>query len=210
MVKVLIAYSGGGKTSKIKTEIINKYYGEDDSSRDVYIIEREDYPEYSRVFNMDFFHILKPSSDMSFLDEISNCDIYVDCECMADEFMEKIAKAVKKARTRNNNITITYLDIENSEYQRSIFANADEVMVGKCDVNTEQCLEAMFSQRLKPQQTRYDFRQIGYVEGCDCDMPTAKLEFPFTISLYKGTCKELDKLVENIWNEIHETEEGEE
>jgi len=161
MVKVLIAYSGGGKTAKIKTDIINHYYGDDEIGRDVYIIEREDYSEYSRVFNLDYFKIIKPSSDMSFFDDVRDSDIYIDCECMEDEFMSNVLGIIKNAKTRKNNVVITFLDIERSKYQRAIFEYADEVLVGKCDLLTEQILEAIFSQKIRPQQTRYEFRKLG-------------------------------------------------
>lgn len=52
MVRILIANVGSGKTLQIKHDIAGKCYG---SKRETYIIEREDYSEYSDIFGGKLF-----------------------------------------------------------------------------------------------------------------------------------------------------------
>lgn len=77
MIRIVVAYARGGKTYKLKSEIVHKYCGNGVSSREIYVIERQDYNEYSDVFNHDFIHAFKPSDDISFLQEKRDCDIYM-------------------------------------------------------------------------------------------------------------------------------------
>lgn len=98
MIRILVAYAGNGKTYKLKSEIVHKYYGNGVSSKEIYVIEPQEYNEYSDVFNRDFVHVFKPSDDISFYKKKRDCDIYVDCECRDNDFMRQIATIAKKAR----------------------------------------------------------------------------------------------------------------
>lgn len=162
MVTVLIAYSGGGKTHKIKEELVNRYSGHGVKQREAYAIEREDSDDYSGFFNENYLHVLKPSSDISFLNEKKDCDIFVDCEDDSDTFLEKIAKIIENSKKNNNSVTITFLEYwsDLSEYGRSIIENADQVYVGKCALFTEQIIESIFHVQLRPVISKYGFRRI--------------------------------------------------
>lgn len=156
-VRIIIAVAGGGKTYKIQNEIVR-----DVTSREIYVIEREEYFEYSNVFNEKYVHVLKPSSDIAFLEQKKNCDIYIDCENYIDEFLQKIVNIVKKARKNNNNVTITFLRFQDNLYEREIFSNANEILIGKCGETSERRIERIFEKELSPLRCKFDFRRIDF------------------------------------------------
>lgn len=167
MVRILIGYSGGGKTYKLKEEIAHKEFGGITNAKEIYIIEREEHQEYSNIFGSKYIHVLKPSSDISFLSNIENSEIYVDCENFENEFMQKIVDIVKKAKTHNNDITITFLNFlegwnNRSDYERLIYENTDEILIGKCCIITEQSIENLLGIRLRPVISNYEFRNPKY------------------------------------------------
>lgn len=172
MVRILIGYSGSGKTYKLKEEIAHKEFGGITNAKEIYIIEREEHQEYSNIFGGKYIHVLKPSSDISFLSNIENSEIYVDCENYENEFMQKIVDIVKKAKTHNNDITITFLhfldDWDGTFFpvkynnEKLIFENTDEILIGKCISTTEQSIENLLGIRLRPVISNYEFRNTKY------------------------------------------------
>lgn len=112
-VRLLIAMSGGGKTYKLKNEIVHELSRNEGivNPRDFYVVEREEYHEYE-IFNEKYVKVLTPSSDVSFLKDVKNSKIYIDCEDYSDEFLNEVAQIAVNAAANNNIITITFLGID--------------------------------------------------------------------------------------------------
>lgn len=132
MIKVFIGMPGSGKTYRLK----------------------------SSIFHPNFVHTLKPSSDLSFLLDKTNCHIYVDCECDTDEFLKTISLLIKRARMNQNDITITMLELWDnlSDYEHSILINANQILVGRCCIFTDERIEYLYQTKLRPLESKYDFR----------------------------------------------------
>jgi len=154
MVRILIANAGSGKTLQMKRDIAGKCYG---SKRETYIIEREDYPEYSDIFNGKSVHVLNSRSDISFMQEITNCNIYVDCEDYSDDLLVKIDHLCREARVKNNKITIAILDSDIAYIQnRTSFVKwAEEIYIGRCCKSNEQLIKTMFGENPKSLETDF-------------------------------------------------------
>lgn len=158
MIRVLIAYSGGGKSHKIRNEIINKYKSY--MFRKIYVIELKEYSEYSDVFNKKFVQVFKPDSDFSFLKNEKNCSIYIDCEDYSDDFFQKVQDILQNAKNVNYDVTITLLRYDESKFIKTVLDYADEVFVGKLGRYNIHKIEERFSVHLREQQSNFDFREI--------------------------------------------------
>lgn len=158
MIRVIIAQSGGGKTYKLKHEIINR----DDYSRPIYVIERGTYKEYSKIFNNKIIKIFEPSDDLSLLKEVKGSNIYIDCEDYSDTFLEKVEGVIKRARVHDNQITVTLLEPSGklSDFENLVLMNANEIYVGKCSKSSEVVLEELLDTSLGEIKGTFDFRKV--------------------------------------------------
>lgn len=163
MVRVLIGMSGSGKTYHIQKEILRMHMNfAVTGERDICVIERKDYNEYSHVFHPDFVSIYKPDDSMiDLLLDAKNTDIIIDCVNYSMEFMDKVSYMVRQAGRNNNNVTIAFLAIgDNIDSENRILKNANEVLVGKCGGAVEAYIENFFDVKLAPIIKKFDFRKI--------------------------------------------------
>lgn len=166
MVRVLIGMSGSGKTYRLKEELVHKYKG-GVKLKDICVIERKEYDEYSHIFHPDYVKVIKPDSSIvdSLLDA-RNMHIIIDCECYSVEFMEKVSVIVKRSIRNNNDVTITFLRIgDNILLEKTILMNADKILAGWCSISDEQIIENLFMGKTEPMRGKYDFRELKYFQS---------------------------------------------
>ena len=152
MLRLLIAYSGGGKTYRLKKEIAST----DIKYTKVYVFERECYGEYSKMFNSSFVHILNENMDISFLKD-EECNIYVDNENYTTEFLKKLIPIISGHKA---DITITFLGA--SDVPDIIFNMADEIWVGQIGLAEELDIEKKIRKELPsiPSECSFIYRII--------------------------------------------------
>lgn len=156
--------SGSGKTYYIQEKLLRRhmdYFGIT-NYKNICAIERKEYDEYSHVFHPDYVTVYKPDDSMvdSLLDA-SNMNIIIDCEEYSEEFLGKIFTMVRRARTNNNTITVTFqpsVEVINCENQ--ILKNANEILVGECGGYGDFLIEEVLCIKLRPMRNRFDFRKV--------------------------------------------------
>lgn len=168
MVTVLIGASGSGKTFLLKKELVRKesickpFIGKDFKLKDICVIERPQFNEYSHLFHPDYIKVIKPDSDaVNSLLDAKDMNIIIDCDFYEAQFMEKVSVIVKNAEKQNNHVTITFPEVyDDICFEKEIIAAADEVLVGECLITSEVEIEKIFGTKLEPVRRDFDFREV--------------------------------------------------
>ena len=162
MLRVLIGISGSGKTYLIQEELIRRHMEFTYNDRNVCVVERKEYSEYSHLFSPDFVSVYKQDSCMvNALLAARNTEIIIDCEDYCEEFWEMVSSIARQARVDNNNVTITLqptADIINRG--RRILMNANEVLVGECGGPGKALVEEVFKVKLMPAVRKFGFYKV--------------------------------------------------
>lgn len=154
MVKLIYGIAGSGKTDLLKTSLMRNEYLY--SQKKVYVIERNDYNEYSKIFNPQYITIIKPNSpQVNELIDAKDAEIIIDCEKNSKEFREILETICKIAEKNNNDIFITFQCFE--EWQENICKNTRCLMIGHIDRMSAKHLENRFDLKLDPPELLPNF-----------------------------------------------------
>ena len=163
MVRLLIGISGSGKTYYIQERILCGHMGYlATNAKNIYVVERKEYNEYSHLFHPDYVHVYKSDDDeVETLQDVKNADIIIDCEDYSEEFMDKVIGMILKAVANNNDVTITLIpSVDTINCENLILQHADSILVGECGGAGESLIENILHVKLKSTTKKYDFRKI--------------------------------------------------